>query len=76
MSHAHSAAAVDIGRTLDHGPFSSLQKMVVLMAALSIILDGFDGQLIGFAIPVMMKEWGIARSALPRPWPPAWSAWR
>ena len=63
MSHAHSAAAVDIGRTLDHGPFSSLQKMVVLMAALSIILDGFDGQLIGFAIPVMMKEWGIARSA-------------
>jgi len=36
---------------------------VVLMAALSIILDGFDGQLIGFAIPVIIKEWGIDRSA-------------
>ncbi len=59
---AHSRA-LDIGHALDHGPFSSLQKIVVTMAALSIILDGFDGQLIGFAIPVIMKEWGLARSA-------------
>lgn len=63
MSHSPSAQAVDIGHTLDYGPFSGLQKMVVLMAALSIILDGFDGQLIGFAIPVIIKEWGIERSA-------------
>ena len=63
MPRTETAAAVDIGRTLDYGPFSSLQKWVVLMAALSIILDGFDGQLIGFAIPVIIKEWGIERSA-------------
>lgn len=63
MPRTQHASAVDIGHTLDHGPFSSLQKWVVLMAALSIILDGFDGQLIGFAIPVIIKEWGIERSA-------------
>lgn len=63
MPRTAHAAAVDIGLTLDEGPFSRLQKLVVLMAALSIILDGFDGQLIGFAIPVIIKEWGIDRSA-------------
>lgn len=63
MPRTQAVAAIDIGHTLDHGPFSHLQKLVVLMAALSIILDGFDGQLIGFAIPVIIKEWGIERSA-------------
>ena len=35
--------AVDIGRTLDDGPYTALQKWVVLLAALSIVVDGFDG---------------------------------
>jgi MFS transporter, AAHS family, 4-hydroxybenzoate transporter len=26
-------------------------------------MDGFDGQLIGFAIPVIIKEWGVSREA-------------
>jgi MFS family permease len=38
-----------------------VQKMAVVLAALSIVLDGFDSQLIGFAIPVMIKEWGVTR---------------
>lgn len=63
MSSNPVAQSLDIGHTLDHGPFSTLQKIAVTMAALSIILDGFDGQLIGFAIPVIMKEWGLQRSA-------------
>ncbi|HDR9469214.1 MFS transporter [Burkholderia multivorans] len=58
-----TAPAVDIGATLDDGPFTAMQKCVVLLAALSIVLDGFDGQLIGFAIPVLIKEWGITRGA-------------
>ncbi|MGJ4931592.1 MFS transporter [Bradyrhizobium sp. HKCCYLS2038] len=39
-----------------------MQKLVVVIAALSIIMDGFDGQLIGFAVPVLIKEWGVTRS--------------
>lgn len=53
----------DIGSLLDDGPFTRMQKLVVLLAALSIVLDGFDGQLIGFAIPLMIQEWGISREA-------------
>lgn len=54
---------VDIGRALDDGPFSAFQRTVVLLAALAIVMDGFDGQLIGFAIPSLIKEWGITRNA-------------
>jgi len=55
--------AIDIGSVLDDGPFTGMQKWVVLLAALSIVMDGFDGQLIGFAIPVLIKEWGVTRGA-------------
>ncbi|MGO4329136.1 MFS transporter [Cupriavidus sp. 2TAF22] len=54
---------VDIGHVLDEGAFSALQKIVVVMTSLALILDGFDGQLIGYAIPVLIKEWGISRGA-------------
>lgn len=60
---AHGGHTVDIGYALDDGPFTLLQKFVVVLAALSIVVDGFDSQLIGFAIPVLIKEWGITRNA-------------
>ncbi|OWJ98425.1 MFS transporter [Pseudomonas sp. A46] len=53
----------DIGTLLDEGPYTRMQKIVVLLAAFSIVMDGFDGQLIGFAIPLMIQEWGISREA-------------
>ncbi|QRE73176.1 MFS transporter [Methylobacterium aquaticum] len=63
MSAAASPArsATDIGELLDAGHWTTMQKTVVFLAALSIVMDGFDGQLIGFAIPVLIKEWGVAR---------------
>jgi MFS transporter, AAHS family, 4-hydroxybenzoate transporter len=55
------ALSVDVGRLLDEGPFTSFQKIVIALAAMSVVVDGFDSQLIGFAIPAIAKEWGIAR---------------
>ena len=60
-SASPARAATDIGEVLDTGRWTTLQKTVVVLAALSIVMDGFDGQLIGFAIPVLIKEWGITR---------------
>ncbi|MBV9531810.1 MAG: MFS transporter [Bradyrhizobium sp.] len=57
------STAIDVGHSLDEGPFTGFQKIVVLLAALSIVMDGFDGQLIGFAIPVIIKEWGVTKAA-------------
>ena len=60
---AASPHTLDIGRALDEGPFTGLQKMVIALAAMAIVLDGFDGQLIGFAIPLIIREWGVTKEA-------------
>ncbi len=54
----------DIGEILDEGRWSGTQINMTCLAALAIVLDGFDGQLIGFAIPSIIKEWGLTRAAL------------
>jgi len=56
-----SPTIVDVGESIDNGPWTGFQKLGVLLAALSIVLDGFDGQLIGLAIPSIMQEWGVSR---------------
>ena len=58
-----SQAGFDVSKAIDEGDFSTLQKMAYLFAALAIVLDGFDGQMIGYAIPVIIKEWGVTRAA-------------
>ena len=62
MSNLRSdAGSVDIGDLLDSGMWSGLQKTVACLAALAVLLDGFDSQLISFAIPVLIKEWHVTR---------------
>lgn len=58
-----AARPVEIGRLLDDGAWTAMQKGVVVIAALAVLLDGFDSQLISFAIPVLIKEWGVSRAA-------------
>lgn len=53
---------VDVGKTLDQGTWSGYQKAVVALIALTIIFDGIDNQLLGIAIPSIMREWSVARA--------------
>ncbi|WP_395945506.1 MFS transporter [Brevundimonas sp.] len=62
MSDA-TKSAVQIGPLLDDGPWSGFQKSVLVMVALAVVLDGFDNQVLGFAIPALIKEWGVSRAA-------------
>src|ERR1043165_1259103 len=55
--------AVDVGALLDEGRWSPYQKLLVASAALAIIFDGLDNQLLGAAIPAMMREWALPRPA-------------
>ena len=55
--------AIDVGALLDHGPWTAQQKRWTILAALAIIFDGFDIQILGFAIPSLIREWHVARSA-------------
>ena len=52
---------VDVGKVLDDGPFGRYQKLLVFATAMAIILDGFDNQVMGGAIPALMREWHKTR---------------
>src|SRR5262245_28575010 len=53
---------VDVGDVIDKGSWTAYQKLLILGTALTIILDGIDNQLLGNAIPSLMKEWSLQRS--------------
>jgi MFS transporter, AAHS family, 4-hydroxybenzoate transporter len=54
---------VDVGSTLDHAPWSAYQKFLVFATATTIVFDGLDNQLLGAALPALMREWSLARPA-------------
>jgi MFS transporter, AAHS family, 4-hydroxybenzoate transporter len=54
---------VDVGVLLDEGRSTGYQKLLVGATALAIILDGVDTQLLGNAIPALLKDWSLPRGA-------------
>ena len=54
---------IDVGELLDNGQWNGYLKLLVFLTALTIIFDGADNQLLGIAIPSLMKEWSLPRSA-------------
>jgi AAHS family 4-hydroxybenzoate transporter-like MFS transporter len=56
-------SAIDVGTLIDGGAFSGYQRLLVALTALTIIFDGVDNQLLGAALPVIMREWSLPRAA-------------
>lgn len=54
--------SIDVGELLDGGSRTNYQKRVTALAALAVIFDGFDIQILGFAMPSLIQEWHAARS--------------
>ena len=54
--------ALDVAALLDGSRWSGYQKLLTALVALATIFDGFDIQILGFAIPSLMREWHMARS--------------
>lgn len=55
--------AVDVGQRLDDGVWNGFKATIVLLAALTIVLDGMENQLMGLAVPSLMVEWNVPRGA-------------
>ena len=49
--------AFDVGHALDEGRWTPYQKLLVALSAVTIVFDGIDNQLLGVAIPSLMREW-------------------
>jgi AAHS family 4-hydroxybenzoate transporter-like MFS transporter len=56
-----SSNLVDVAAVLDEGGWGGYQKLVVLMCALVIIIDGMDNQLLAIAIPAIIRDWRVPR---------------
>src|SRR6185436_13700267 len=54
---------IDVGSLLDDAQWSAYQKLLVAGTAMTIILDGLDNQLLGAAVPALMREWHLPRPA-------------
>jgi MFS family permease len=58
-------AAGATGLTLVHtGKTRFYRLAVVLLIALTVVLDGLDNQMLGLAAPALLHEWGLPRSVL------------
>lgn len=59
---SHPAAPVfDVNEVLDEGRLGPYQITLVLLTALTIVFDGIDNQLLGVAIPSLMRDWDVPR---------------
>jgi AAHS family 4-hydroxybenzoate transporter-like MFS transporter len=60
---ADRSSSLDVGEALDTGRWSGYQKLVTALVALAVVLDGFDNQALGFALPAIIRDWGVDRAA-------------
>jgi MFS transporter, AAHS family, 4-hydroxybenzoate transporter len=56
-------APLDVGALIDGGGSGRYQKLLIALVAVTIVFDGVDIQLLGLAIPSMMRDWSVPRSA-------------
>jgi MFS transporter, AAHS family, 4-hydroxybenzoate transporter len=57
-------ATIDVDRVLESGKLRGPALIVLLCAASSLVLDGFDIQAAGFAAPALIKDLHVERAAL------------
>jgi MFS transporter, AAHS family, 4-hydroxybenzoate transporter len=55
--------APSLSSALEAGPWSGLRARAVAFAILAVVIDGFDIQLLGVAIPALMRDWNVPREA-------------
>ena len=63
LTEQDHAKPVSLRHALDEGRWTAFQKRVAGLAILAVVLDGFDIQLLGVAIPALMKAWNLPREA-------------
>jgi AAHS family 4-hydroxybenzoate transporter-like MFS transporter len=57
------STSIDVGRMLDEGRWSNQQKFYIFLTALTVVFDGVDNQLLGIALPAIIRDWALPRGA-------------
>src|SRR5436190_21608618 len=56
---ARAADRINVGDVLENSRIGPLHMRVFILCMLSLILDGFDVQAMGYVAPAVLREWGI-----------------
>ncbi len=57
-------APSSVAGVIDDRPWAWRQKLLLALVSLTILLDGFDNQSLGFALPSLMRDWRLPKAAL------------
>lgn len=57
-----TSPTIDVGSLLDSAPWTTFQKLITTLAALAVIFDGFDIQILAFAVPSLIRDWHAVRA--------------
>jgi AAHS family 4-hydroxybenzoate transporter-like MFS transporter len=60
---AEDLPRIDIDRLIDEGDWSVYQKRILALCTATILLDGMDNQILGFAMPALMQSWHLPRES-------------
>jgi AAHS family 4-hydroxybenzoate transporter-like MFS transporter len=60
----NEAVRLDVQQIIDRQPFSKYHLGLAALCAASVLMDGFDAQVIGFVAPVLSQQWHIPRASL------------
>jgi MFS transporter, AAHS family, 4-hydroxybenzoate transporter len=63
MDTAAGPATIELTHAVDSSGWSPFQVRVFCLIGLAVIFDGFDNQVLGFALPALLVEWGLDKSA-------------
>ncbi|MBP0590755.1 MFS transporter [Paraburkholderia sp. LEh10] len=56
-------SAVDISVFIDESPLSRFQIGILTLIGLTVVIDGFDVQSMGFVAPAIIQAWGLNKAA-------------
>ncbi len=55
---------VDIAAVIDTNKVSPFQVWLLILVGLTVVIDGFDVQAMGFVAPAIIQEWGVNKAEL------------
>ncbi|MFC7418723.1 MFS transporter [Iodobacter arcticus] len=59
-----SQPLINIPELIDANKISSTQMWIMIMIGLTVLMDGFDVQAMGYVAPAIIKEWGVSKANL------------
>jgi len=64
QASANTPNKIDVSQIVDNSELTSFHWGLMALCGLCLIMDGFDVQAMGYVAPVLIREWGVANSAL------------